>query len=102
MRLNVTQKLRPIVISTVFYLFVLIFPARVMAAEKILIFPIPQQLELTGEEFVMDETVSIIVPEENSDEDIFLARFLVRELSDKYGIAVNIESGCSCSNSLIN
>lgn len=57
-------------------------PARVLAGEKILIFPIPQQLEVTDEVFVLDESVAIIVPENSSEKDVFLARFLVRELSD--------------------
>jgi hypothetical protein len=55
------------------------------------IFPYPQQLRVTGEVFTLDEAISIIIPVENSENDIFLARFLVGELSDKYGIAVNIE-----------
>jgi hypothetical protein len=55
------------------------------------IFPYPQQLRVTGEVFTLDEAISIIIPVENSQNDIFLARFLVGELSDKYGIAVNIE-----------
>ena len=63
------------------------------AAEKTLIFPIPQQMALSDEEFLMDETISIIVPEQKSERDLFLARFLVRELSDKYGLALKIESG---------
>ncbi len=64
----------------------------VNAAGKTLIFPIPQQMELSGQVFVPDETVSIIVPVNAGEADLFLARFLVRELSDKYGIAVKIEA----------
>jgi hypothetical protein len=93
MRPYVKQKLRPLFFSMAICALVLMSSARVMADEKTPIFPIPQQLELTGDEFVLDESISIIVPEERSDEDIFLARFLVRELSDKYGIAVRIETG---------
>jgi hypothetical protein len=63
-----------------------------MGAEKTLIFPIPQQMELSDEVFVLDESVSIIVPRDRSEKDIFLARFLIRELSDKYGIALKMES----------
>lgn len=64
----------------------------VLAAEKPLIFPIPQQMELSDEIFALDESISVIVPGNESREDLFLARFLVRELSDKYGLAVKIES----------
>jgi len=73
-------------------ILVLGHPQRVLAGEKILIFPIPQHMEVTNEWFVLDESISIVVPENSSENDIFLARFLVRELSDKYGIAVKIES----------
>lgn len=87
--------IRPLTLLIAFFIFLFILPARIIAAEKTLIFPIPQQLELTGEEFVLDESVSIIVPGDRSENDIFLARFLVRELSDKYGIAVKIEPAAS-------
>ncbi|MFH0756958.1 MAG: glycoside hydrolase family 20 zincin-like fold domain-containing protein [Bacteroidota bacterium] len=62
------------------------------ALEKVLIFPIPQHMELTDDAFAMDESVSIIVPQDKTKNDLFLARFLVRELGDKYGITIKIES----------
>ena len=71
-----------------------IFSIRLKAMEKPLIFPIPQQIQITGDKFILDETIAIVIPLESSKNDISLARFLVRELSDKYGIAVRIES-CS-------
>ena len=95
MRIIRTRKLHRIIFSTALCAFVFICPASVMAIEKPLIFPIPQEMEVTGESFKLDETISIIVPKDKSDEDLFLARFLVRELSDRYGIAINIESGSS-------
>jgi hypothetical protein len=73
-------------------LFLTASTTKLTAIEKPLIFPIPQQMEATGEEFVLDESVSILVPEGGSDRDLFLARFLVREISDKYGVALEIES----------
>jgi len=57
-----------------------------------LIFPIPQDQQLTSELFKVDEQVSILVPQKATPHDLFLARFLVREFSDKYGIALKIES----------
>ena len=80
-----------IISSLIFFLF-LIGQVRVTAAEKTLIFPLPQEIQMTDNKFDLDETISIIVPQTMSKSDIFLARFLVRELSDKYGIAVQIES----------
>ena len=62
------------------------------ALEKPLIFPIPQQLKLTGESFIVDESISILVPENASEPDINLAKSLARELSDKYGVAVKIKA----------
>jgi len=64
---------------------------RTSAMDKPLIFPIPQELQIEGDGFVLDETISIVVPQNTSENDMFLARFLVRELSDKYGMAIKIE-----------
>lgn len=69
-----------------------LFSNRASAIEKSLIFPIPQTMQVTSDNFIMDESVTIIVPQNVTEEDVFLARFLVRELSDKYGVAVKIES----------
>src|SRR5689334_3976663 len=65
---------------------------KVMAIERPLIFPIPQQSEVTNENFILDEKASIIIPPNASKKDISLADFLVRELSDKYGLIVKIET----------
>jgi hypothetical protein len=81
------------VLSVTVFVSLITWTMELHAIEKTLIFPIPQEMEITGETFVLDETMTILIPEEKSDKDLFLARFLVRELSDKYGIAVNIESG---------
>ena len=63
-----------------------------LAIEKPLIFPIPQQLKITPETFLVDESISILVPENASEPDINLAKALVRELSDKYAVAVKIRA----------
>ena len=72
--------------------FSLVHATKTMAQERPLIFPIPQQLQVTNDAFVIDETVSVIIPQNAREKDVFLARFLVRELSDKYGIALKIET----------
>ena len=82
---------RFITILVTMLILIFIGPLKVNAIDKTLIFPIPQQMQLTGDKFILDETMSIVVPAETSKNDIFLARFLVRELSDKFGIAVRIE-----------
>lgn len=61
------------------------------AADKTLIFPLPQEMQVTENSFALDESMVIAVPQDMSKNDMFLARFLVRELSDKYSIAVSIE-----------
>ncbi len=58
------------------------------AQGKALIFPIPQQMEETGHWFTLDEQTVILIPRYPSENDLKLARSLVRELSDKYGIAL--------------
>ena len=68
------------------------FSLAVKAVDLPLIIPVPQEIRVTGEEFTIDETISIIVPENASEQDISLARALVRELSDKYGVAILIRT----------
>jgi len=68
------------------------FSTDALANEKPLIFPIPQKLQITQDKFIVDETISILVPENASSQDISLARFLVGELSDKYGVALKIKT----------
>lgn len=63
-----------------------------MSFDKPLIFPIPQQLSVTNESFILDESILIITPKNASEKDIALARLLVKELSNKYGIALKIQS----------
>ena len=71
---------------------ILICSQTLSAVEKPLIFPIPQQLKVTQESFMVDESISILVPENASEADINLAKALVRELSDKYGVAIKIKA----------
>ena len=70
----------------------LVHSTKTMAQDIPLIFPIPQQLVVTHDAFVLDETTSIVIPQNASEKDVSLARFLVRELSDKYGVALKIET----------
>jgi hypothetical protein len=62
-----------------------------MAGEAPLIFPIPQQLQLTGKSFVVDESIVIAVPVDAKEKDMELARMLVKELSNRYGVALKIQ-----------
>ncbi len=59
------------------------------AQMKTLIFPIPQKMDVANGQFTFDEHTTILLPQFASKNDIKLARLLVRELSDKYGIAIS-------------
>ncbi|XOV91563.1 MAG: glycoside hydrolase family 20 zincin-like fold domain-containing protein [Bacteroidota bacterium] len=72
-------------------MLLLLLSTRIEAAEEILIFPIPQELHLSDVNFELDESVPILIPENPSQNDLSLARLLVKELSDKYGKAINIK-----------
>jgi len=65
----------------------------VLAADNPLIFPIPQEMQRINEVFALDEKVSVLVPENATEKDMALARFLVGELSAKYSLALKIETG---------
>jgi hypothetical protein len=91
MKVHLSKQFRRLLFLIVLFTALCIHPATVLAIEKTLIFPFPQQMEVIDEWFVLDESVSIIIPEQSSEKDLFLARYLVKELSDKYGIAVKIE-----------
>ena len=90
MKMKVSKMRFPLSLFLVAFLFMSC--SRVMAMDKPLIFPIPQQLQVTKESFVLDESILIVTPKNASEKDIALARLLVKELSNKYGIALKIQS----------
>src|SRR6187399_233162 len=90
MKMKVAKKSFRFVIFITAFLFMSC--SRMMAMDKPLIFPIPQQLQTTNESFVLDESILIVTPKNASEKDIALARLLVKELSNKYGIALKIQS----------
>src|SRR6476646_2375780 len=55
------------------------------------VFPVPQQVELKGARFVLEEPVRIILPAKASDNDLLLARELAADLGDRQGLNVSIE-----------
>ena len=55
-----------------------------------LIFPVPREQKVTNDLFIVDEGISVVVPVNAGKQDIFLARSIIRELSDKYGVAVKL------------
>ncbi|MEP7259096.1 MAG: beta-N-acetylhexosaminidase, partial [Flavitalea sp.] len=83
--------IRKISLSAVFMVSIF-FSFTVNASDRPLIFPLPQSAQLTNDKFVLDKTVSIIIPVNATQNDISLARLLIAELSDKYGLSVTIEN----------
>jgi hypothetical protein len=55
------------------------------------IFPVPQEMELRGAPFVLNEECTLAVPLPASTSDEALARFLREELSDRYNLQLKIE-----------
>ena len=90
MKKTVLKNLRRLIIITTIHWSLCFCFTNVTAGEP-LIFPIPQHIEVSKEIFLLDETVSVILPQNAGKKDRFLANFLVRELSDKYGVALKIQ-----------
>ena len=61
------------------------------AAERPLIFPQPQKMTVSGTNLALDERVPILIPANARPADLALARALVAELSDRYGLALRME-----------
>jgi hypothetical protein len=53
------------------------------------VFPIPQEMSPLETEFHLDESSLIVIPEDPSEHDLFLARFLTAEISDRYGLGLS-------------
>lgn len=75
-------------VAMVAWLILLSFCRSASASDLPVIFPLPQEIELLENHFNLDEQTSILLPTGASEKDRFLARFLVAELSDRYGLAV--------------
>ena len=55
------------------------------------VWPEPQEMELGGDGFAIDEGVLLVVPEHASERDLFLARFLSAELADRFRVALPVK-----------
>lgn len=62
-----------------------------------LVFPQPREISASDSDFVLDNQVPFLVPSNASIEDLFLARSLVNELSDRFGLYLKIESAAGLS-----
>src|SRR3981081_828797 len=55
------------------------------------IFPAPREIATSGDDFVLAEQVSIVIPAHPSDEDLFVAGTLANEVGDRFGLHLKIE-----------
>src|SRR5260221_12220703 len=55
------------------------------------IFPRPQELEILDGRFPVGDQSIIAVPASASQSDLLLARFLVEELTDRWGVAIAVQ-----------
>ncbi|HET7099871.1 MAG TPA: glycoside hydrolase family 20 zincin-like fold domain-containing protein, partial [Terriglobia bacterium] len=58
----------------------------ILTPEPVGIFPQPHEMTASGSPFVLNPETSIILPGAASENDMRLARFLVEELSGRYGV----------------
>ncbi|HYM07773.1 MAG TPA: hypothetical protein VEU11_14555 [Terriglobales bacterium] len=65
-------------------------------AERPLIFPEPQKITVHQDGFLVDEQVPVVVPESASAGDVALARQLIAELSDRYGVPLRTGPARCC------
>jgi hypothetical protein len=63
------------------------------AADRPVIFPEPQEVTLRQDDFPVDEQVPVLVPESARANDVALARQLIAELSDRYGVPLRMRAG---------
>ncbi len=62
-----------------------------VAASDSPIFPKPRQIEVRSEWLKLDKSISILLPQQPSSDDLSLGRFLTAELSDRFGVALQMK-----------
>jgi hypothetical protein len=58
--------------------------------DKLMIFPVPSYIQVHDGTFKLDGSVIILAPQRQTPDDEFLSGLLMAELSDKYGLQINI------------
>src|SRR5437879_4722779 len=69
----------------------LAFSCPAAVPDRPLIFPKPQELEILDGRFPLGDESIIAVPVSASQSDLLLARFLVEELTDRWGVAIAVQ-----------
>jgi hypothetical protein len=60
-------------------------------AARPLMIPVPREITNYSYAFILDEQVAIAVPDQPSNQDLFLARMLTDELGDRFGLHLKTE-----------
>lgn len=84
-----TKNIYQIFISTILF-NLLWFNSYSIPKERPLIFPIPSNVQMHEGKFNIDNSTFLLLPENESKADEFLARFLFNEIVDKYEYSINI------------
>lgn len=80
--------------NSIFLLIISIFFIRsfkTFAVDSPIIFPFPQEIQITCDTFYVDNKVLILIPENASDSEIRLSNLLAGELCDRYGLALPVK-----------
>jgi hypothetical protein len=81
---------RKIIVALIFIAPLFIAMANVNLFATPEIFPLPWEAEYLDQSFMLTEGTPVILPENPSEHDVFLARQLVAEVSDRYGLALRV------------
>jgi len=57
-----------------------------------LVFPFPREARFREPHFLIDPATLVLVPEQPSESDLFLARFFIAEITDRYGVPPKLEN----------
>ncbi|MBN2411668.1 family 20 glycosylhydrolase [candidate division KSB1 bacterium] len=82
------KNLSGLIITTIVFLLIVQYA---LAENSVQIFPIPKEMDLSGEKFYPDESTNILLPENSGDHDLFLARLLVAELGELHMLPISME-----------
>ena len=81
------------IVQNIILLFIIFLAAdsnNIWAEEKPMIFPIPLHTEITGGNFIVDETTVILLPGTENKDGALITELLQAEFSDKFGMPINV------------
>jgi hypothetical protein len=72
--------------------FTIVYPARGTAIQDLNIIPYPQQMNFTGKNIILNQTLSIVLDKNHTKADQFTAEELIKDLKKEWGIEAGITS----------